>query len=411
MPIDFTISSNLPVGNLNDDDSVSAFLILTDDSLGALLPAFFIARGVDDITNGLPSGVTMLAHIQQNAEIYFALGNKTLIVGLMTDVVVSVGDPIEDIIARNVSALITNAAAYDYTIKQAALIMTPALYGATHNTTTTDFGYMLLEDTPKVITALITENAANSAKRKPIVWFIEGYLDAGPIGTIRPAIDPSILIAQEPASGVGIISIALDISGKYLYLGTALGLMANLPVRENIGGHQKNDIRALLGFGGATDVFTNGELVADNSLYWADISKQGFLFAHVENNSEIYFYDDLGVGPIAHLAHCRVLFKAKRLLYLAYSKWQNEVVKVLPNGNIDPTEIMKFQQIGNTVLTNIGPESDSMLSRQEISAGKIYIDPTQKPLLNGGKTDIQFTIQPYGFSHNITGNIAISATI
>ena len=418
MPVNFNIQSGSPAGNPLDNDSISAMLFLTTyvganvwRSYKATSAADAIAwLGIDDVDLELKAN--------QYIEDYYALAGDgaILFLGIMTDYALPLAIDIDVETAARVMQLSQDATTQGFTLRQMAVVIHGDMLGAYN--TTPGIGCGFRDDLGLVVSALLTQNNNGALRKKPIVYLLEGDCFGTSLGDLGAVIDPALLLGGQAPSGAGVCISLIDTKFQpaapnyRFHIGAALGNMAKLPCYYNIGGHQQGNIIGILAVQSQPVWAATAYPVATDESKWELLSQTGLLFATKEKESEMFFFDDKGVGSIPSLAHCKTTFKAKRLLYDAYSAWQNEPLALKGDGTMRGTTLAQYRGIGNDVLTTVAADKpSSMLGRGEISSAKIIIDPAQKPSINNNHVLIDFELQLLGFAHTISGTIFIKQAI
>lgn len=155
--------------------------------------------------------------------------------------------------------------------------------------------------------------------------------------------------------------------------------------------------------------FCNGQLVSALSGNALDaINAKRHVFLRKFNGYPGTYFNDSHVcipqsSDYAYMENGNTLYKAERILYLAYLPYLNSPIQFNTNGTLSDTTIAAFEGVGNTSL-------DQMVRDTEISAKSVTINPTQN-VLSTSQLVISVVLVINGVARNITIPIGFKPSI
>lgn len=224
-------------------------------------------------------------------------------------------------------------------------------------------------------------------------------VETGPFAVNAPAL-------LDTKRFVGVITGGDGDEADTFGLGTALGLLASLPVNVNIGSARRGQLSDGSKYTSLTisdvdyDTFTAAQL---NTI---DAARVNFPRKLTGLPGAFFNFDytlATATSDYGKINRCRVIQKVQRVLNTKWAYLVNQDFKLAADGTIDFNTIQAIKADGAQVL-------DLMVAADEISGYLIEIDPAQN-VLSTGTLAISAAIQPRGEAKTINVTLLFQADI
>lgn len=189
---------------------------------------------------------------------------------------------------------------------------------------------------------------------------------------------------------------------KVASVGLALGRLARIPVRRNIGRVKDGAIEPSVAY------FTNGAKVESLVDAWDAIHNKGYVFLRsFVNKSGYYFTGDVTLvksdNDFNRFARGLVMDKAVVVAYANLVENLLDEVEVATDGSIHPAVIKSWQADLDSALR-------VMVTDGDLSDVQVYIDETQK-VLSTGLIKVVIRLLPVGYAEYIEVQIGFTTQI
>lgn len=243
---------------------------------------------------------------------------------------------------------------------------------------------------------------AEFAAFRPIDILLEGRFFLGSaagvstastdLRTTNTAPSVSVMVSRDEARKTVLVADGNSGANNYAEIGVILGLVAAIPVADNIGEVANRKL-----------LTTKGEL--SNGSEFASTTDEntahdrGYIFYRQHTGKDGFFFvNDLTCAPITNpysrIAYSRTINKACRLARTAYLNFLLGKVAINPDGTLSAIVTKTYEA---TMQQEIERE---MLSVGEISSANVYVNPNQNVLATG-RIDVLVSIVPVGYAEQI----------
>lgn len=210
--------------------------------------------------------------------------------------------------------------------------------------------------------------------------------------TTNTAPSVAVMVSRDEARKTVLIANGNSGASNYAEIGVLLGLVASIPVADNIGEVANRKL-----------LTTKGEL--SNGSEFASATDEntahdrGYIFYRQHTGKDgFYFVNDLTCAPVTNpynrIARSRTINKACRIARTAYLGFLLGKVAIKPDGTLASIVTKTYEA---TMQAEIERE---MLSRGEISSATVYVNPNQN-ILATGRIDVLVSIIPVGYAEEI----------